>query len=151
MNNITQDGLSYGFVINSDINYTDKSTSASYTFNIDGKLSNVTSSGTVYFAQEGQAAKFLYLDGKLEHVDPLYKLDTDITGVDNVYLYSGTQKYLLGKKVLIYRYSRLLDATVTYMPTDLSEIVGKKDLKMEAYYDNLEVNGGRIRVIVIKP
>ena len=118
------------------------SSSASYTYLLDGE-SRTVSSSAVYSVESGGAA-ILYDDEEVRRIRQLSSVR--LTGLSELSAEAGNETYALAEEVQVYLKSGLL--STSYYLTTLSEI-NAEDYVLTGWYDDLDyAAGGRIRIII---
>lgn len=142
LNDLTGDGYKYGIVTSA--NSGGESLRGTYVCDIDGAEQTLSTSGVTYSIKSGDIARFSMVDGRIERLQKIEELDSKVVKVDDTYVYTAdNQKYQYSDKVVVYQ----LDANWKRKIIPLSEIKGRDDLSLTAYYDRLPEAGGRIRVL----
>ena len=143
LNDLTGDGYKYGIVTSA--NSGGESLRGTYVCDIDGAEQTLSTSGVTYSIKSGDIARFSMVDGRIERLQKIEELDSKVVKVDDTYVYTAdNQKYQYSDKVVVYQ----LDANWKRKIIPLSEIKGRDDLSLTAYYDRLPESGGRIRVLL---
>lgn len=133
----------YGIMTQATSRTSGTNISGSYTYDIAGQVSSVSTSGKAFNVSKGQPVQILKCDGKVQSIQALTRLTgtySDVTGHALV-TGSGTE-YLLSDDVIIYKKSGY-----DYTVLPLSEL-SVSQYRLTAYCDRLMERGGRIRVIV---
>lgn len=145
LNDVTGDAYSYGFMCTAKQN--SASLSGTYKYVVNGQMYNLSTNGKLLNAVSGTAIKISGTPSKPNYVSKLNEVSGRITSVTSDKLITSDKSYLLSADVSVYQKNYSLTDTYTKIP--VSDIIGKTDLKLSAFYDKAEENGGRIRVIVL--
>ena len=133
----------YGIVTKASSHTSGTNISGSYSYNVRGQESNVSTSGKVYSVSSGQPVRILKSDGKVQSMSSLTKLNATYSAVKGAALIGlGGVEYLLSDDVIVYK---KIGYDYTVMP--LSEL-SVSTYRITAYCDRNMNRGGRIRIIV---
>ncbi len=139
----TGDCYEYGIVTKASSHTAGTNISGSYSYNVRGQESNVSTSGKVYSVSSGQPVRILKSDGKVQSMSSLTKLNATYSAVKGAALIGlGGEEYLLSDDVIAYK---KIGYDYTVMP--LSEL-SASTYRIAAYCDRNMNRGGRIRIIV---
>lgn len=147
-NNVTGDSLKYGIVVDADVTVgEDLSISSSYKCNINGSILTISKSNSAYTnIRAGLPAAFDTTNLSIISIKPLSTVSSTITDVNEVQIETSKgETYLLSSEVVVYDNT----SYTGYSIIPLSDIIGNNGYNIKAYYDKSEINGGRIRVIVV--
>lgn len=145
LNNVTGDAYQYGLVLKASSNTGGNSVNGSYTYDLNGTTNTYNSSGITFPVSAGQPVRLVLTGSKISRIDPITKIDKQVTNVTNTYIEAGSQKYLLADKVVVYKKTNY----DTFMVIPLSDIIGSQDGTITAYYDKPIENGGRVRILIL--
>ena len=142
LRDVTGDLVTYVYLTEITSHSGSMSSSASYTYLLDGE-SRTVSSSAVYSVESGGAA-ILYDDGEVRRIRQLSS--ARLTGLSELSAEAGNETYALAEEVQVYLKSGLL--STSYYLTTLSEI-NAEDYVLTGWYDDLDyAAGGRIRIII---
>lgn len=145
LNDVTGDAYSYGFMCSASQN--SDSLSGSYKYVVDGQMYNLSTSGKILNISAGIAIKVSGNPSKPNNMSKLSQVSGKITSITADKLITNDKSYLLSDNVTVYQKSYSLTDTYTKIP--ISDIIGKTNLNLAAFYDKSDTSGGRIRVIVL--
>ena len=94
----------------------------------------------------------IQVGGQVSNPDTIIKLNelTLTTGPSSISaskLLTADKSYPISASVSVFQISSSISSTYVKIP--LTDVAGKKDLKISAYYDKEPASGGQIRVIVV--
>ena len=145
LNDVTGDAHSYGYVLYSSQDEDDKA-SPSYRIDIGGTVAQVSGGNTWYNVYSGAACITKDADGSISSMRNLTRLSKSIAlATPAQVLTTDGQSYALSGDVAVY------DASGTQIRyAGIDELMEQEGAVLEAYYDKLPSDGGRIRVIVYR-
>lgn len=143
LNNVTGDAQRYGIVISAS-DYTDRSNSRTYTYDIDGMVATVN--GSIFPAvSSGAPSKFAFSGERLSGIAPLSKFHTPLSEITDFTVTCNGLVYTLSDKAVFY----IKGEDYRYLKASKSDLISQqKNYTVYAYYDKDEADGGRIRVLV---
>lgn len=149
LKNVTGDGFRYGLMTSSSKLAGGMMVGGSYTYLIDGQFYDLTLSGRMFNITSGSG---IQVGGQVSNPDTIIKLNelTLTTGPSSISaskLLTADKSYPISASVSVYQKSSSISSTYVKIP--LTDVAGKKDLKISAYYDKEPASGGQIRVIVV--
>lgn len=142
LNNATGDCYSYGIVLSAEEEDTERGSSGSYTFLIDGQKSTLNTAEALRLSSG--PARFTMDGNNVSAVQPLTEL-RNVTAVTDLTVKSAEETHTIWDHAAVYV---LRNATYTTM--DRSEL-DVNAYTIRAYYDQADAQGGRIRVIIAIP
>lgn len=146
LQNVTGDALEYGIVTNAEVTEAENSTSSIYKCNIGGSILTLSKDNGSYTGiSSGDPAAFEVSGGKVVSIKKLSLLSSKITDINGVEIETSSGTYLLSSSVVVYEKSYSVSG---YKVLPLSEILESDNYNLQAYYDQAEINGGRIRIII---
>lgn len=145
LNDVTGDAHSYGYVLYSSQDEDDEA-SPSYRIDIGGTVAQVSGGNTWYNVYSGAACITKDADGSISSMRNLTRLSKSIAlATPAQVLTTDGQSYALSGDVAVY------DASGTQIRyAGIDELMEQEGAVLEAYYDKLPSDGGRIRVIVYR-
>ncbi len=149
LDDYTNDLYNYGIVLKDERLSGQFAMKGTYDLNISGVNMQVITPNSLYPVYTGQPAKFDFDNNSPVSMVKLNKLEESISNIDELYVYTQGNKYLISSEVLVYR--QIVNTSndgQRYEIIPISKIDYTKDLT--AYYDKPEKIGGRIRVILVK-
>ena len=146
LKNVTGDMYSYGIVTKADVSA--MGYSANYSYIIDGKASQITSS-SVYSVSSGEPSKFVINNGRVTSIEPIKPISGKISSVSSADLKADGKTYLLSDKVTVYE--RTFASGYTYLKTPLEDLIkNQDDYTIKAYTDKELSAKCRVRIIIIE-
>lgn len=145
LNNVTGDLYSYGIVKKA----TNSSSSGmgvggSYSYYIDGKLSN-TSSQKEFSVYSGSPARFVFSrEGMIDSMRSLERVGT-ADQVTQTTVTVGRKSYPLSDKVTVYQ----KDFNSNYTVLPLSDVISGS-VRVSVYQDKAPASGGQVRILVVE-
>ena len=145
LNNVTGDAYSYGVVTSADIHRGEMIT-GTYTVDINGTKMTLNGTNRTYNFTSGSAVGAVVTNSGIDSLFALRRIETKISGIDDLCCYADNTKYTLGENAAIY----MRDSISTgYQKMPLSNLKNKlTDYNVYAYCDKSEEDGGRVRVIM---
>jgi hypothetical protein len=147
LNDFTGDIYKYGIVTSAENRFGNMSARGTYTYDIDGTTSTLSTSETSFSIQSGQPAKFEIINNKIESITPLFELQGQVINVSNAFIEIGINKYVISDKITVYQKT----SDYKFFKIPFSDIIGNKNYNILAYVDESVVDGklGRVRVFVV--
>ena len=145
LNDVTGDAYSYGFMISSQQN--SDSLSGTYQYIVDGQLYNLNTNGRILNIGSNIAIKISGNASNPNYVSKLNEVSGKIKSVTADKVITSSKSYSISPDVAVYQ--KNYSFTNTYIKIPISDIIGKTDLSMSAFYDKEESSGGKIRIIII--
>ena len=141
LNNATGDIYTYGILTDVVEVNTGFSITSSYSYVINGTPGVHVPAGTMYGVENG-GARFLYVDGQIDGIRNLERVEAD--NVSDMRLTAGSKTYPISEQVQVY-----LRSGSSYFLTNLAAVGDTDAYDLVGWYDDLNVSaGGLIRVIV---
>ncbi|MBO5364107.1 MAG: hypothetical protein J6A56_01405, partial [Clostridia bacterium] len=147
LNNVTNDGFSFGLVTYALNESTAPTLSGSYRYLVDGQIYHLNTNNRILNLSTGQGIMLGGNPGNPDFVTKLTELSGKITKVTSSHLLTANKSYPISAKVSVYQKRSRYASDYTQIP--LSNIVGKEGVQFSAYYDKEPSGGGQIRVIVV--
>ena len=143
LNNVTGDAHKYGIVTRAS-DYSERSASRSYTYDIDGTVS--TMNGSIFTSvSSGAPSRFVFSGNSIDSITPLVKLQTYVSEVKDFSVECAGKEYLMSDKVAVYQ----KNSEYQYLKMSKSDLMEhQNEYNIYAYYDKAESAGGRIRVLL---
>lgn len=146
LKNVTGDTFEYGLVKKASVIDDEDNLSSTYICDINGNEYKLNKNNSAYTnITSGQPVAFDMNDNSIQSIKSLLAVKADIADVNAIQLKTNEgEVFLLSENVVVYKYTN----SGGYRIIPLSEIIDNNNINIEAYYDKLELNGGRIRVII---
>ncbi len=143
LKDVTGDCWAYGVVTKAQSTNQGMSARGQYSYDIAGASGSISTSGMTYNVGSGQGAMFLTAGGRPDTIKGLTLLSGKVTSVSGgVLKTSGGEEYLISDKVVVYK-----KVSGDYTTIPLSELESGS-YNISAYFDKLESQGGRVRVLI---
>lgn len=149
LNDYTNDLYDYGIVLKDERLSNKYIINGTYDLNVNGKNTKIITQNSLYSVYTGQPIKLDFDNNNLISMIKLNKLTEPINKVDEIHVYSQTNKHLISDDVLVYK--GIINSSndiQRYEIIPINKIYNTENVTV--YYDKPEINGGRIRVILIK-
>lgn len=134
LDNITNDGYSYGIV--TDVQ-------GVYTCNVAGEIKTVSGGNTTYAVTSGSAARFTMSQNSVTSISALAKLNARVESFTKNEVKTKDSVHYISDKVVCYKRT----GVGQWQLASLDDLAGKTS-SVEFYYDKSARLGGKIRVIV---
>ncbi len=134
LDNITNDGYSYGIVTDAQ---------GMYTCNIAGEIKTVSGGNTTYAVTSGSAARFTISQNSVTSISALTKLNSRVESFTKSEVKTKDSVHYISDKVVCYKRTGVGE----WQLVSLDDLAGKTT-SVEFYFDKSARMGGKIRVII---
>lgn len=145
LKNVTGDFYTYGIVTKAESISNKVAIYGNYSYMVDGITKSFSTTGKSFNIQQSQPAKILFKNNYIEILQPLLRLNGQISEITESSIRVLGETYHVGDKTSVY----IKDSNSDYTMIPLIDLVNNnKDYIIIPYYDKSISNGGRIRIIV---
>ncbi|MBO5408143.1 MAG: S-layer homology domain-containing protein [Clostridia bacterium] len=141
---VTGDIHQYGVVTQAS-DYGERSTSRSYTYDINGQTATVNA-GIFPSVTSKMPCKFVFSGNSLDIIQPLVKLNGNVSDVTDFSLMCQNRNYQMSDRVVVYE----VGSDYKFMKIAKDDFIKRQgEYQVTPYYDKSETAGGRIRVLIV--
>ncbi len=140
---VTNDMYQYGIILNSIETPTMQTT---YTLNINSNEITSLSQNKSYNVKENDPVAILMQNGNIIDINKLKQITGQVKDIQVGKITISSNTYDLLSDVVIYK--RIESGK--YLTTNIQDVIDNQDTyNIKVYYDNSQINGGRIRILVV--
>lgn len=142
---VTNDMYQYGIILEENV-LSEYTLQTSYTFNINSNTITALTENKQYNIDKNDPVAVLMQNGTIKDINKLKEITGYIKDIEVGKITISNETYKLLSDVVVYKRVE----SGKYLTTNIQDVIDNKDTyNVKAYYDKLESNGGRIRVLVV--